>query len=437
MTHLRRRPRTAATALAVSALAAGAAVPATASGATSGATTIELGGAVARSLRAQGVTLSARKPAKANARRITLPVARGRVGDAATLQHGGSVSFRSRRGGRTRVATFTGWQTKLAPKRSTITAKLGKRRVALFVLTFPKRARASAETDGTVRLTSSTVRLTTAGARTLRRSLELTTLPAGVLGRARVDATVGSGDAPRPTTPNTGGGGGNTGGGNTGGGGGGGGGGGTPTPTPTPAPRCQGFGIGDVPEASAPLARPTSAPAVVAPTAFWWRPKDSWIRYINTGAGAGDGVVASAGATAGTPEVLPGSSAPLVYRYAFSLDPATSWYQDGRGVLYFTGKVRFAWADHGIDITVQNPEVQLDGAGGRVVFRFSGSDCSVIRDKRVEFTTFAPGTPSGVPPTYDFGNRTSTLTDAGNSAFGSMYSPGTEWGSIDLSLTTG
>lgn len=432
MNHPRRRPRALAAAVALTAVAATAVAPTAASAATTGATTIDLGGAVARSLRSQGVTISARRPARATRTKITLPVAAGRVANAATLDHRGSVTFRTRSGRTTRTATFTSWQTKLAPRRSTITAKLGRKRVPLFVLTFPRRARASADT---VRLTTSTVRLTAQGARTLRRQLDLRTLPAGVIGRAKVDASVDNGSTGGP----------NTGGGNTGGGGGGNTGTTptnpnptTPTPTtpttPTPPrvdPRCQGFDIGPVPEASPALTRTATASNVATQT-FWWRPKDSWTRYISSGTATGDGVIPSAGATAGAPEVLPGSSAALVYRYGFTLNPAASWYDTttNQGVLHYTGQVRFKWASHMIDIAMKDPEVQLDGARGRVVFRFAGTECTNYGDKRVEFTTFTTGALSGA-------SLPQTLTEGGNTAFGGMYSPGSDWGTIDLSVTTG
>lgn len=424
MTHPRRRPRAAAAALAASALAA-AAVPAVASAASSGATTIELGGPVARSLRAQGVKLSARRPARANARRIVLPVARGTT---SKLHHRGAVVLRSRTGRRTRTVKLTGWQTKVAARRTTISAKLGRRRVAVFAATYRAAARTTA--DDKVTLSASTVRLTPKGAKALRRALALRSLPAGVIGKAKLTATVGPGPGrtTRPTDPRTGGGG-NSGGGNSGGGGGG------STPT-NPDPRCQGFGTGSVPEASAPLARPAGAPSVIS-TGFWWRPKESWLQYLAGGPDANNGVQVSGGATPGAPERVGTNPASLVYRFQFTLDPVASWYQDGKGVLYFTGQVRFTYSSHGIDIAMKNPEVQVDGASGRVVFRFLGSDCSQLADKRVELTTFTPGTPAGVAPAFDFGNLISTLTEGGNVALSSMYSAGTEWGSIDLSLTTG
>ena len=64
---------------------------------------------------------------------------------------------------------------------------------------------------------------------------------------------------------------------------------------------------------------------------------------------------------------------PLVYSFHFPFadgwcDPAT-----GAARITFTGTVAFRYADHEIDLRVNDPEVELDGPASRVIFRMTGS----------------------------------------------------------------
>lgn len=415
---LSRRPRTAGL-VAAAALTTLAAAPAYAGAATGGATTIDLKGAVARSLSSQQVRLAAQKPAKATAKRITLPVSSGTVATGATLRHGGSVTFRTRVRGRTRSAKLTAWETRVGASRSSVSAKLGAKRVTLFTIAAPKRRVAIDKSAGTARLTGGSVRLTAAGATALRTKLALRRLAAGPLGSAKVSASVGAeqrrgGGTPTnpggPTTPGPG---------PT-----------TPGPTTPPVDKCQGFETKPVPVASDPLPRIGATP--LAATTFVWEAKDSWIRYINTPSGAGQGVTLSNGAS-GSREVLPGSSAPLIYRFRFEPDLSRSWYDAGSstGVLYHRGTVRFLWIEHMLDITLKDPEVELNGARSRIVFRVSGSDCSRISERRVDLLSFAAsGSPTPGPLT-----AATRIMDPGASVFSGIYPTNSDWGAVSYGVT--
>ncbi|HST39266.1 MAG TPA: HtaA domain-containing protein [Conexibacter sp.] len=430
----RLRPRSVATVLALTALPA-VVLPAAAGAAASGSTTIELKGAAASALSAQKVRISAQKPARANASRIVLPVAGGTVATGATLRHGGSVTFRSTVGGRARTAKLTAWQTRIGARQVTISAKLAGKRVALFTLTAPKRDISLDAANRTATVDGGRARLTSAGAKALRTRLALRRLPAAALGAVKVAAKLGPGTnrqtgngnvpTPTPTNPsnpsNPG----------------------TPTtPSPTnPTPRqCQGFSVGNVPTASAPLDRAAFASAASVTTAsVRWYPRATWIRYINSGTRAGDGVTATDGATAGPEEVQPGASFRLIYSYNFTPNTAASWYDAtaNAGVLAFTGTVRFAWEDHGIDITMKNPEVELNGSRSRVVFAVAGASCSTLPSKRVELLSIPGSAPTGAAP-FVVPTLPATLTPAGAIAFSDMYIAGDEWGSIQgLTFTTG
>lgn len=417
MPHLRRRRRRAATALAV-ALPALAVAPATASAA-DGAATIDFRQYAVSWLRAKGVRISAGRPAKGGPRRVVLPVADGST--TRRLVHRGTVTLSRKAGRRTRAVTFTAWQTRVTARRATLSARIGRRRVPVFVATYRPKAR-TVRGDA-VTLARSTTRLTPVAARILRRTLALPGLNPILIGRTRVKANV----ATSQTDDRSSGGSGSPG---TGGGSGGTGGSGS-TPAPG-SPACHGFGSESVPVASPPLTRPAEAGPVSAAT-FWWSPKDSWMRYINSGYRPGDGVHASDGAVPDRP-----AADTVVYRYAFSLDPARpSWFDGGTGALYFKGSVRFRWADHGLDITVSDPEVEINGASSRLVFRFTGSECSTLRNQRVDFARLAVGVPRRSGLTYDYGRVPATITEAGAGAFSGMYAPNSEWGAIELSFRTG
>jgi len=429
MTPSRRRVRGLGAA-AATAVVASATLAAPALAVPSGSTTIDLKGPAARALRSQQVTLSAKKPAKAGAKKIVLRVRGASVtAKGAKLTHGGSVTLRRKAGGRTRTAALTAWQTQVTAKRTTISAKLGRKRVALFTATAPQRRVTLNASAGAATVAGATVRLTPAGAKALRAKLALRTLPA---------AQIGSGKVTAKTNAGTGGGGGGTptpgGGGGTPTPGGGGGGGGT-TPPPT-VDQCQGFSDnGPVPVADPAL--PSTTGANLASVDFLWTPRESWTRYISGSYGRGDGITFGDGASS-TAEVLPESSAPLNYRFRFAPDFERSWYDpvEKKGVLYHTGTVRYVWRARFLDITLRNPEIELNGSRSRVVFTVSGSACSRLSERRVDLLTFTPASPSGPP--YVFGQTGTRITLGGSNAMGGVYMPEDVdgWGSFSLTLTT-
>jgi Htaa len=107
-----------------------------------------------------------------------------------------------------------------------------------------------------------------------------------------------------------------------------------------------------LPSEPARLARPASAVAMVD-AAVTWHVRDSFVQYPASGGGAG---TASAGATAGAPQVRPGSDTPLVYEFGFT-PAATGWYDpaSGQAAVSFTGTVRFLFPGR-FDFTASDPE---------------------------------------------------------------------------------
>ena len=420
------RPRVLGAAVVLAALPVVAA-PAAAQAA-GGATTIQLKGPAAKALTAH-VKITARKPARASARSLSLPVSGGTVATGALLRNSGSVILRAGR----RTATLTSWQTRVTASGSKVSAKLAGRRVTFFAISAPKRRIAVDKATKAASLAGGSAKLTPAGAKALRTRLALRALRPGAFGSAKVTAKLGA-------SGGSGGGGTTTpGGGTTTPGGGG-----TTNPTPgggttTPPPaRCEGFGVGDVPTAPAPQQAPAGAFSVTAAPMTWYA-RDTWVQYLATA----EGMVISDGALPGARESYPGKpdSTPLVYSAIFTFKPAGSWYQPAgaatKGQLNYTGTVRFSYASHGIDLTFRDPEIVFDGSSARIVFTVSGGSCSNLGAKRVTIVDLAAGAPSGAGP-FSYGQLDGTLASAGAGVFSNMYGVGKEWGMVrDLTVTTG
>lgn len=426
---LSRRPRTAGL-VAAAALTTLAAAPAYAGAATSGATTIDLKGAVARSLSSQQVRLAAQKPAKATAKRITLPVSSGTVATGATLKHGGSVTFRTRVRGRTRSAKLTAWETRVGASRSSVSAKLGAKRVTLFTIAAPKRSVAIDKSAGTARLTGGSVRLTPAGATALRTKLALRRLAAGPLGSAKVSASVGAEQRRGGGTPT-----------NPGG----------PT-TPGPGPTTPGPGTPRVPpiQNEPPvLSRPAAAVDITGARLTWWV-RDSWIAYLSGDnfPPAGTKGTSTSGATAQTPILAAQhvckddprpETGPLSYAFGFPFK--NGWYDAASGVagVYFSGAVRFLRVDHGIDMTAADPEVEITGAASRTIFRFDGRANTPLGNKRAPLTALdvarAPRTVDPATRTITYDPILGRLADGGVDTFAGFYSVGGRFGCVQLSFT--
>ena len=89
---------------------------------------------------------------------------------------------------------------------------------------------------------------------------------------------------------------------------------------------------------------------------------------------SGEGTSVAAGATAGAARERCGGGASYAYDFGFPF--AEGWYDppSGKAAIYYTGAVRFRYSGHGIDITTSNPEIEIDGAASRAVFRFKDAD---------------------------------------------------------------
>jgi hypothetical protein len=323
-----------------------------------GTTTIDLGGGAMKVLRAQGATLAARSPARIVRGELRLPVREGLVASTATINLGGSLTLR--RGKRSlRIERL---QARLGSGvRIVGTAK--DTRLTLF--TAARRSTLDAA-NGTASLRNAQLKMTQTAATLIKRSLKLRRLPIGGIGRATVDALVtATAKAPTAGAPS-----------------------GSPGAPPQSAP------ISDEPPL---LARPASAVNVSAATVTW-HVRDSWIRYISAGSGSSPlgGAVAGAAITPAQhpcPD-SPGSAPALVYSY--SLPFVRGWHDpvSGQTALYTSGGVRFLFPAHGIDLEVNDLEIELNGASSRVIARFDGRQSTSPGNKRAVLVDLANAGPS-------------------------------------------
>ncbi len=375
-----------------------------------GTTTISFDGPLAAGLRAEGVAL---------ARRAVLPVTRGRLGTGATLALRGRVTLSAGRGPAARRVRLSGWRAELRAGRVTLTAATDGRRRTLLVAAPPARQLTVDPAAGTARLRPTGVRVTRAGARLLRARLAIDAAAGERIGTLRVRAALDT--APGGTGGTGGSGGSGTGGSGTGGDG-----------TRTPPGCTPGYSSGAIPPAPPPLARPAGALDVTRAT-LTWRPRPSFVQYVSTGEGAS----ASDGAVPGPSERAPGSDASLVYSFGFGLK-AGSWYDPAGGSagLLAKGTVRFRYSGHGIDITVRDPEIELNGRSSRGIFTFSGGDCTQIAPVRGVMLDLAPGSPSANGAARDYGAVPATITAAGSDMFSGFYLPGDPWGSFAVAFST-
>lgn len=375
------------------------AAPATAAaqaGERQGTTVIALRGQAVRSLRAQGVRMRGLAPARIARGSLRLPAVRGAVGSTARLVHRGGLVLR----GRSRSVAIRGLSARLGG-RSRVHARVAGRRMPLFVVRAPSRRLKLDRSARTVSLTGGRAVLTARAARRIRRVLRLRRLPAAGFGGLTARAALRERSSDGPSS-------------------------------------------GPLGKPPTKLARPASAVDVTT-ASITWHPRDSWIRYSSSGTGRGDGIFATDGATAtrstesACPDTESASDAQLPYAFRFA--HLSGWYDEasGKAAIYGRGNARFRWQERTIDLTLSDPEVEINGASSRSIFTFDGEEGTAIESLRAHFLDLQPNP----QPTVSADGRTRTyslvrggITDQGASAFADFYVPGQPWGCMSVSFTT-
>lgn len=404
-------------AAAILAAAAAAVAPVTASAA--GKTTLTFDGPAAEALRASGVRIAPLKPATGGSSRVVLPIAAGLAGSQATLlRHRGGLSLRGGEGGGLRLTKLS----LVLGKRSRVTAKAGGKRID-FLRVLRGGRRNVDPAGGSVTLSNLRLKLTGAAAEAiaervrppmgLKANTEFAFRPIGSLSTRASGLLRGGGASPGAT----------------------GGGGAAANGCPLPS------GAGPAPESPLPVAARPPAAVDVSGATIDWHVRESFIRYIATGEGAG----VSGGATADAPVQLPGTSAPLSYTFHFPF--AEGWHDTGANLadlgddtaaIEFGGAIRFLYSGHGIDLTTAAPEIEIAGGKSRAIFAISEDGGAAERQVLVnlDLSRAAAIRASGGSYTYE---RIPAAIPSGTagSVFGDFYAPGTEFGCFTVSFATG
>jgi Htaa len=217
--------------------------------------------------------------------------------------------------------------------------------------------------------------------------------------------------------------------------------------------RAERGGAAPPPPTSAPLsseppllARPLTAVDVGA-VSISWLPRDSWLRYAASGIGPGDGILIGNGATGLSADASPCPdrpvSNPTPLPYTVTYTPRQSWFDPLSGVagIYGSGSVSFRWGARGIDLTASDPEIEINGAASRAIFRFRGSGGTPYPDQRaalLSLDTAGRPTVTGGGKTFTYGLMRGRLTADGVNVFAGFYTPPSndEFGCVSVSFTT-
>ena len=381
------------------ALSVASAVPASAGAAeATGNTTLVVAAGKARTLAARGIAIGASRGATTAGRESRLQIVSGTIGDtAAAFSLRGALRLNAGEGKRRRKVLLRDLEVQLGAP-AALTAKLtGKRRV-IFDLEAPGERLSLNPTAGTAQLLGARLVWRRGVARTLSRRLRAR-VPRGSLGTLRTKAAILLDEQPES---------------------------------------------GPVESEPPLLTRPASAIDVTG-GALTWHVRDSWVRYVGS-----ETAEAQEGAT--PKPAYPGNEHPcpdkpvatnptLVYSYEFPF--SNGWYDPPTGTtaLYYGGAVRFAYPDRGIDLTARNPEIEINGASSRAIFRLEGAGSTTYPDKRAAIMNLAVTKPpvESPPGAFAFAEALkATLTADGETVFGGFYTPPNNgFGCFSVSFATG
>jgi len=202
--------------------------------------------------------------------------------------------------------------------------------------------------------------------------------------------------------------------------------------------------VGEAPQEPPVKVRPAGAQDVTTGT-IDWRVRESFIQYVNSGAGA----AVYDGATAGPPETV-GSAPPLTYGFFFPFSSGWSQDSDESATIYGSGAVGFKNCRNTINFTVADPEIELDGDGNsRIIFRVNGLDGTPFPHSRAVVVKLLPsfGTRTVSGNTVTISGIPGYIPEESTGIFAGFYPPypGTptdpqaefsKFGSITVSYTT-
>jgi hypothetical protein len=338
-----------------------------------------------RTLEQRGIKLDGTGAADTEGRRTRLQVNGGAIATgSAQLSAGGALRLSAGEGRNRRAVKLTGLRVDLGAS-STLSAKLGKKRRVLFELKGSPAGPQIDQVRGAAQLRGANLVWKSGVVKTLSRRLGAK-LPRGSFGSFEIVVATVLADNPPQSGP-----------------------------------------ISDEPPL---LVRPASAVDVSSAT-LTWHVRDSWIRYVNTQEApqAFDGATAQAPVPESNhpcPNSPSGANPTLVYSYDYPF--ANGWYDpiSRTAALYYSGGVRFSFPSHGIDVAARSPEIEINGAASRAIFRLRGAGQTPYPDKRAALLGLPSVTPEqqGSPSSFGFtAPLRGTLTSDGQAVFAGFYPP--------------
>ncbi len=376
------------------ALALAAPASAGAAGTPTGSTTLTVPTGKAKVLKKRGIALRGVRGVETAGRQSRLQIVGGEIGEGqAQLFHRGAMRLVAGKGKARRVVFLRGLRVHLGPA-SFLSAKLGAKRRLVFNLRAGDGALAINGTAGTAHLLNARAVWRPGPLRMVRRKLRAK-VPVGALGTLQTKAAILLEQ---------------------------------PVSQPVSEPPL--------------LARPAGAVDVVG-AGLTWHVRDSWVRYV------GSEVAEPFDGATPLPK-YPGENHPCPdlptkgneLTYSYDVPFANGWYHAPTGTagLYYRGGVRFAYPARGIDLTLHDPEIEINGAASRAIFRIKGSGATAYPDSRAAIMSL-PGTSPVESPAGSFAfpdPLKAALTPDGEKVFAGFYA-GTNngFGCFAVSFTTG
>lgn len=188
------------------------------------------------------------------------------------------------------------------------------------------------------------------------------------------------------------------------------------------------------------LARPATALDVSGVQVTWY-PRDSFVRYVHSAEGMS--VAGGASLVSSTESPCPDKPIAEARPYTVHYVGAPSWYDpvSGSAGVYGTGSVNFLYSGHGINLTASDPEIEINGASSRAIFRMNGSANTSYPNLRVavlSLDTSAPPTVTNGGKTFSYSLVRGRLTEDGVNIFAGFYTPpdNNQFGCVSVSFTT-
>ena len=127
--------------------------------------------------------------------------------------------------------------------------------------------------------------------------------------------------------------------------------------------------------------------------------------------------------------------------YSFHFPFARGWYDPATktAATYFTGGVNFRFPAHGIDLDMKEPEIEINGASSRAIFRFDGRADTNPGNKRAVLVDLR--TVAALRPWRDRARSATSVSRprfrsaARKRVFAGFYLPGDTFGCISVSFS--